>query len=283
MSLLPQRKKSAEEIAKLRETFGIPGQNPVAEDASAPVSIPAPAPVAIPAPEPVVETPVAEVIPVTDTIPVVHLDLEPVETLGGPAVHLDLLPVVAAPQVHAPRPVRSLKRSERIPMLSADESEPTETHVEPAPVSANHSLLPKPVRSLRKSEQVPITPVEIHTPPADSSLPVHRHSDEELNEIRRQAALGPQSQALHPALTTAHLAVVIPGYLFALGGAVCFYYYELSISITAGCVAAALLVSGFIFLKKPLSRHHAAFIAVISLFVIVFGALHYFPQLRHGT
>jgi K+-transporting ATPase A subunit len=29
--------------------------------------------------------------------------------------------------------------------------------------------------------------------------------------------------------------------------------------------------------------HHAAFIAVLSLFVLVFGVLHYFPQLQHGT
>ena len=283
MSLLPQRKKSAEEIAKLRETLGIPGQSQVAEEAPASVAIPAPAPVSVPTPEPVVETPVEEVIPVAAPVPVVHLDMEPVETLGGPTVHLDALPVAPTPQIHTPRPVRSLKRSERIPVLPSDESELAETHVEAAPVPANPSHLPKVVRSLRKSEQAPITPANIHTPPADSSLPVHRHSDEELNEIRRQAALAPQSQALHPALTTAHLAVVIPGYLFALGGAVCFYDYEITIGITAGCVAAALLVSGFIFLKKPLSRHHAAFIAVMSLFVIVFGALHYFPQLRHGT
>ena len=32
MSLLPQRKKSAGEIAKLRETLGIPGQAPAAEE-----------------------------------------------------------------------------------------------------------------------------------------------------------------------------------------------------------------------------------------------------------
>jgi amino acid permease len=45
----------------------------------------------------------------------------------------------------------------------------------------------------------------------------------------------------------------------------------------------ALLFAAFIYFKKPLSLHHAAFIAVMSLFVIVFGALYYFPQLRHGT
>ena len=44
-----------------------------------------------------------------------------------------------------------------------------------------------------------------------------------------------------------------------------------------------MLIAAFIYFKKPLSRHHAAFIGVMALFVIVFGALYYFPQLRHGT
>jgi K+-transporting ATPase A subunit len=45
----------------------------------------------------------------------------------------------------------------------------------------------------------------------------------------------------------------------------------------------ALIIAAIIFFKKPLSVHHAAFITVAVLFVVVFGALHYFPQLRHGT
>ena len=52
---------------------------------------------------------------------------------------------------------------------------------------------------------------------------------------------------------------------------------------TAGCSTAAMLLAAFIYLRRPISRHHAAFIAVIALFVIVFGALHFFPQLRHAT
>jgi K+-transporting ATPase A subunit len=44
-----------------------------------------------------------------------------------------------------------------------------------------------------------------------------------------------------------------------------------------------MLVAAFIGIRKPISRHHAAFIAVIALFVIIFGALHYFPHLRHAT
>ena len=255
MSLLPQRKKSAEEIAKLRESFGIPGQAPAEE-----------------------ETPAAEPEPISAVVSKPPAETPKAEVVSEPPASKAIVAEKAIPEPHhAPRQVRSLKRSERDPEPAADEPVAVEA---PVTVAVQPS---KPVRSLRKSERIPVAPVEIQTPPADSALPVHRHNDHELNELRRKAAITMQSPAVHYAMIRAHKALVIPGYLFALGGAVCFYYYELSIGITAGCVAAALLVAGFIFLKKPLSRHHAAFISVIALFVIVFGALHYFPQLRHGT
>ena len=276
MSLLPQRKKSAEEIAKLRESLGIPGQSPVEEES------PAPEPVSALVPKPAVEIPAAEIIPIAEPIPVIHLEPEPVVSVGSAMVHLTP-PLPVANAHHAPRPVRSLKKSERMPVLPVEETERPAVAEEPRHIPAPHTYQPKQVRSLRKTEQIPVTPADIHTPPADSVLPVHRHSDRELNEIRRQAAIATQSAVVHPTSITAHLSVVIPGYLFALAGAACFYYYELSIGVTAACVAGALLVAGFIFFRKPLSRHHAAFIAVMSMFVIVFGALHYFPQLQHGT
>ena len=68
-----------------------------------------------------------------------------------------------------------------------------------------------------------------------------------------------------------------------LSGASSFVLSSLPITIPACCVTVALLIAVFIALKKPLSRHHAAFIAVITLFVIVFGALHFFPHLRNAT
>lgn len=203
MSLLPQQKKSAEEIAKLREDLGIPGTDPA-------------------------EAPANEV----------------------PAA----LPAESAPQ--------------EIPAGTAIPSAPRAS---------------KKVRSLRKSEQLPLA-TKPPEPSPDSSLPVHRHSDDEIMRIRRQEMFAMQTpQPPNPKLIPAHLALVIPGYLFAIAGWVCFYFYDQPIAATGACVVAALLVAGFIFLKKPLSQHHAAFISVIGLFVLVFGALHYFPQLRHGS
>jgi hypothetical protein len=283
MSLLPQRKKSAEEIAKLRETLGIPGQSstmdelPASEPASAIVSRP-PAEIpkaesAVPKLEAEAKAPAPAPRPPIPQIP----DPEPDSPSLPPVTDTSTLPVLTS---NGPRPVRSLKRSERVPVLAPEKPETARITPEKA-TPAPHA--PKVVHSLRKSELVPITPADIHTPPVDSKLPVHRHSDKELNDLRRKAAIAQHGAVVPFAAMKAHLALLIPGYLLTAAAVACFYYYELSISVTAGCIAVALLIAGFIFVKKPLSRHHAAFISVIALFVIVFGALHYFPQLRHGT
>lgn len=117
----------------------------------------------------------------------------------------------------------------------------------------------------------------------DSSLPIHRHSDKELGEIRRREMLTHTMAATPPPVLGAHPVLYTPGYLLVLGSAAGIYFYDVPMLVPAICVVLALCIATFIFIKKTLSRHHAAFIAVIALFVIVFGALHYFPQLQHGT
>ncbi len=250
MSLLPQSKKSAEEIAKLRESLGIVGPPPAEE--------------ALP------------VVAISNPLPAEPQEIAKVEE---PA--LAPLPVA---EVHEPKPVRSLKRSERIPQLpGGDEAAVDTTPAATMPVASPLPVtqVPKIVRSLRKSEQGPIAPL---APPApDSKLPVHRHSEKEIHEIRRQEMLGAQNVAGHLKSLTAHPVLIVPGYLFGIAAAVGIYFYDVQKEIVAGCVVGALLVAAIIFFKKPLSVHHAAFIAVAVLFVVVFGALHYFPQLRHGT
>lgn len=251
MSLLPQRKKTAEEIAKLRENLGVP---------------------ALPADSPETPTtpPVEALVPAHHQATVVAADIEAAET-----PHIEPAP---APIPHGPKPVHSLKRSERIPVPAAEET-PAETPTpEPTPGS------PKPVRSLRKSEQIPVlTPTQAKSS-ADSKIPFHRHSDDEIAEIRRRDALAMMNaQIPNPKLAAAHFTLLIPGYLLAIAGASCFISYEVPMAATAGCATSALLISGFIFVRRPISRHHAGFIAIIALLVLVFGALHFFPHLRHAT
>ena len=247
MSLLPQRKKTPEEIAKLRESLGVPG-----------------------APADTTEAPAAvdTIIPAPHEAAVVH---------PGPPASVDPTP---SPVSRGPKPTHSLKRSERTPSGPV-ENPPAAPSTVAEPVAEQ---VPKLVRSLKKSEQGPVSqPDPTATSRLDSKIPFHRHSDQELSEIRRREALAMMQARPNPKLAVAHPALLAPGYILAIAGASCFYFYEFPMEATAACAAAALLIAGFIFLRRPISRHHAAFIAVIALFVIVFGALHYFPHLQHAT
>jgi hypothetical protein len=134
---------------------------------------------------------------------------------------------------------------------------------------------------LRKSEQAPAAP-HPESPP-DSPLPHHRHSDEEIAEIRRRETLALMNAQPNAKLFPAHPGIIIPGYLSAFASAAGIYFYQFPIAATLAFVFFSLAVAAFIGIRKPVSRHHAAFISVISLFVLVFGALHYFPSLRHAT
>lgn len=239
MSPLPQRKKSTEEIVRLRESLGIPGSGPH-EDG----------------PMPEAEPPVDTIVPANHEATVVH-ENAPAE-LPKPA----------------PQPVHSFKRSEWIALR-----EETRYPASAAAVPSVREI--KPVRSLRKSEQAP-APLQPEAPP-DSPLPHKRHTDQEIGEIRRREVLAMMNTQPNARLFPAHPAIIIPGYLSAIAASAGIYFNQFPIVATLALVALALAVAVFIAIRKPMSRHHAAFISVISLFVLVFGALHYFPQLRHAT
>jgi hypothetical protein len=218
MSLLPQRKKSVEEIATLRESFGM-------APPEAPVETKVPAP-----PHP------------------------------GPPVWIPEIPVKSQmEEISPPAPMAPL----------------------PAPAEVNP---PKIIRSLRKSERGPRSAT---SPPLQSSkLPINRHSAVQVQEIRRRETLSQLQLPPHPMTLVAPLALIIPGYLGAVGAAGYSLFYDterLHPLIPAAGVAVAIAIGSYIFLRKPLSRHHAAFIAVMALLVIVFGTLAYFPNLQHGT
>lgn len=258
MSSLPQRKKSPEEINKLRESLGVPVSPDPIEDAERKI----------------------------DTLAPTH---HAAEVAHKPHPSSEFAAPLPAPSTFAPHESHSLKRSEH-PQRTSDDASPAVSTA-------------KPVKSLRRSEREPLTSKTPTSGPATSKLPTHRHSDQELGEMRRREMLamagGPGTTA-DPRFSSAHLGIVIPGYLLAalvwlpLADTL---YLSLSagagwsflgqpayhIAIPAAAAAIALLIASFVFLKKPISRHHAAFITAITVFALVFEALHYFPQLRHAT
>lgn len=273
MSYLPQRKKSAEEINKLRESLGVPGSALPDESPSAPP----PAPERTPHPEPPAGQEIDTLVATRHAAEVVHETPPPPETAAP-------LPV---PRSFAPRENHSLKRSEHV--AQAEDASPSSVRA------------PKQVRSLRRSEREPVSAPTPSAGPATSALPNHRHSDEEIAEMRRREMLTMAgAPPPNPKFSAAHLGVVIPGYLLAAivwlpladtlylslnAGAGWSFLGQPAypIAIPAAAALIALLIASFVFLKKPISRHHAAFITAITVFALVFEALHYFPQLRHAT
>ena len=222
--MLPQRRKSAEEIAKLRESMGIPGA----------------------AAESVDPTDAGDRIDVGDPV-------DAVQDVKSRAV------------------------------------------VEPLPPAA-----PKPVRSLRKSERKVVERVRPAAAAVDSAgIPVRRRTDEELMEMRRIQATPPDQSIAHIQQMAVPWPVIALGYLLPLFGALCAWFAVWSPGVPpmdfpaewigdlsrqpwlakAGLGALGLFgglafaLAGWIARKKPRSRHHAGFISIITLLVLVFGII----------
>jgi hypothetical protein len=235
--MLPQRRKSAEEIAKLRETLGIPGEaqeeTETAEDAT-------------------VDPPAAE------SSPAPAKDEE-----EGKAVTSTTTPKVSE--------------------MAGEKSSP------PA----------RQVRSLRKSEQKPLEFSKVET---KNGLPVRRHDDRELIEMRRIQAAPPEAAITYIQHLAAPRPLVVLGYLFPLVGAACGLFAAISpktpepdlrylwlmdlsrapwlgkagFGALVACCAIGLSLAAWFALKKPRSRHHAGFIVIIAVLIAVFGIIHQF-------
>ena len=112
-----------------------------------------------------------------------------------------------------------------------------------------------------------------------TDIPDSRRNDGELKELRMRNAFAVRppvqsikEMALHPVFLAVGYVLCIAGSGLALAG-----------MIRSGlvCAALALLLSLFIFWKKPRSRHHAAIMVIISLLVLVFGSVYYIKQFEH--
>lgn len=227
MSPLPERRKSAEELAELRAALGIPDDAPPPPDLaheSPPVPVkPKKAVESPPAPEP----PPAEPEPVERKLPV----------------------------------VKSLKRSERGPV---------------AP--------PKP-------------------PDPNSPLPSRRHTSDELKRMAITGAGNAQIPAEHLAHLTARWWTLALLYLAGFAGLAFGLYGESSGGSTSGLLSRMaarpdahvvffgalaagavimLLGAGWLAWRRKRSAHHAGFLVILSILLLTFGILHFFPNL-HGS
>jgi hypothetical protein len=241
MSPLPQRRKSPEEIALLRESLGIPSDPLPPETATAAAA------------------PALDVHPSTPQ-PIEHPIVSATETEES----------LSAPSTISPTP--------RADAVSVEH----ETETAPMAVDEQESALrlqlpPKPNSPRNRSAAA--TPSQHSASP----LPARRRSHEELEEIRRREALAMiASPVINPRFAPAHPALLASGYLAALACAGPIIRESWPIHATVGCAIAALLIATCIVVLRPISKHHAAFITILTLLFVAFAALHHFPQLQYA-
>jgi uncharacterized membrane protein YozB (DUF420 family) len=60
------------------------------------------------------------------------------------------------------------------------------------------------------------------------------------------------------------------------------WYPSTIMGLIGGVSAGVLLIAGWVAWRRPLSRHHAGFMTIIAVLVLVFGTLYFFPGL-HGA
>ena len=189
--------------------------------------------------------------------------------------------------------VPEIPDSSLAPKKTATEKTATEPTLEPEPIVEASQPKPEPklVRSFKKSERAPVAdiqqPVNRHKLPELNrgvSIPAQRRTAEELEDMRKRQALSMlDAPAPNPKLAKAHALTIAPGYISAAAGASCFIIEDFPLTATIGCSVLALTIALFIFLRRPISRHHAGFIAIIALFASVFSLLHFFPQLKYAS
>lgn len=249
--MIPDKKKTPEEIAALREGLGIPDAPPVIGAARHRTEVHAPAAPPQRTPPPI------EPKPATSQ--------EPAKTIEAlPAPVLDPMHPDAPPSMELREPVVHLG-------------------VPPAPISEETSEPLSPKHSLRKHE-LPLAPAPAVT--HKTTLPTGRHDDKGIAEIRRRDALqNLSSQAPDPAAhlrkITAHPSLLIPAYLFAFGAGAAAWRQAHHFTPLA-LIFIAFLFAIYIFITKKRSRHHAAILAIIILMTLVFGGLHYAPVFQNA-
>lgn len=246
--MIPKKKKTQEELAALREELGIPDAPPLP---GAPRNRPLPQPEKKPEPAPEAKpakkpAPPAEKEMPTPKLDPAHPDASPAPILREPVVHLD---------------------------PDAPDLEEAETEVRE----------PVQYHSLRKKE-LPLAPAPAVT--HKTSLPAHRHGDDDIARLRKREALEKlQQPQLDPSIQlramTASPWLLAPAYIVALGAGATIWQRFHHISPIILLVLSSLLTL-YIFLKKKRSRHHAAILFLIILMTLVFGGLHYAPIFQNA-
>jgi hypothetical protein len=287
MSFLPQRRKSPEEIAQLRDSLGVPASVPSVEKEPTPESPPA---LAADAFDLKLED---SSIDDFSFVPMVKVGASTVPPAGSQSQ-----PFLTKLEALEDSP--KMANGFALPEISAAPSTPeTSTLFEratqfesPSPLEPAIKLVPQTPAPLPIAVVAP-TPTDEAAPAlavktqdheaGEMKIPSHKHTPTEIERLRRQMAFTQVESVYNPRLQKAHPFLVVMGYIPVLAGAVLAYFYHQPMIVTAPFVGFSLLIALIILLRKPISRHHAGFIFAICFLAIAFGILHYFPQLQHAA
>jgi len=243
--MLPDKKKTPEEIAALRGQLGIPetpSQPSPPEQTRAnppairpPYSPPAQVTPPVPSPEPSTPPPVLD----PD-----HPDQSPEIIRQEPVMHLDP-PSAPAPEKR-PEAVKSHSlRKHELPLAPA----PTVTQKTALP---SHRHDPRDINEIRRREA-----------------------------LAQLAQNDRQDPAAHLRKITAHPILLIPTYLLALAAALAAWQRAFYLTPLILLVIASLLTV-YIFFTKKRSRHHAAILIIIIVMTLAFGGLYYAPYFSYA-
>lgn len=105
-----------------------------------------------------------------------------------------------------------------------------------------------------------------------NEIPTHKKSDSELEDLRRNMAFSqrPSAQPFKPAKLSLPLTLIL--YMIAIASIVLVAKGIIAIGLSVA--AFTLLLALLVFWKKPADSHHASFITMISLLVLVFGSVY---------
>jgi hypothetical protein len=140
-----------------------------------------------------------------------------------------------------------------------------------------------PAHSLRKHDLplAPAPPVTNRTP-----LPTRRHDPADIAQARKREALAQlETTARDPGARlraqTASPFLYVPGYLLAAAAAVTAYQRVHPVT-PLSLLGLSLLITFYIAVRKPRSRHHAALIFIVIFLTAALGGTHYAPSYQHG-
>lgn len=240
--MIPDKKKTPEEITALREGLGIPdAPHAPGEPRQRPVSFPtlekAPSP-----PLPLEREIEPASVPISRAA--THLDSPSITSLREPIVHLGVTPAQYTEDKPESLPPQHSLRKHEIPLA-------------PAPAVTHKTVLPTGRHD-------------------DNSIAEIRRRD----AIKSLTSDVPDPAA-HLQKMTAGPWLLIPAYLIAFGAGAAAWQRVHHITPLALLIIASSFAI-LIFIRKKRSRHHSAILAIIILMTLVFGGLHYAPLFNNA-